>query len=355
MERVSRFSGKRIWFVCDPFLTDLPVISSLMAKLEKNNTLSVFQEVVPDPPVGKIIEGTAGFLRFKPNVIIAAGGGSAIDTAKAVLFFSRKASGHKIDQFLAIPTTSGTGSEVTSISVITDPEKKVKYPLADAALIPDEALLNAELVVSCPKSVTAYSGMDVLTHSLEALVATKATNCSDAFAEKSVQLVLANLLQCYEDGTNSEARASMHEASCMAGLAFENAGLGICHAISHQLGGHFHLPHGLVNAMLLPHVIAFNSGNATAGKKYAAVARMTGIAPMWCDDHAAVKYLIAEITNLADKLDCCRSLTAAGVLKEDSLAALKEIVENAEKDFTLTGNPIQPAKEEITALCLAII
>ncbi|MCO7124442.1 iron-containing alcohol dehydrogenase [Sporolactobacillus shoreicorticis] len=354
-QEIDHIHAERVWIGCDPFLVTNERVKEIIGNLERKNEVSVFSDIVPEPPLEKIASGIASVVGYKPTIILAIGGGSAIDTAKAVRFFAQKKFPLHIKTFYAMPTTSGTGSEVTGVAVVTDVQNKTKYPLTDDAIVPDVALLLPELVAGCPKSVTAFSGMDVLTHALEALVATQANAFSDALAEKAASLVFEYLPKCYEDGTNLASRSIMHEASCLAGVAFQNAGLGVSHAIAHQIGGQFHLPHGLVNSILLPHVVHYNATDSAAKSKYAVAARKLGIAAWNDDDAAAVRLLIQKIVSLSVKLNCSQSLTESGVSKEAIASGLGEIIENAQKDFTYQYNPIVPTKKDLVDLLLASV
>ena len=228
-----------------------------------------------------VTAGISVIMDFKPDAVIAFGGGSPIDAAKAIMYFASRQFDMKDCPFIAIPTTSGTGSEVSKFAVITDKDRGIKYPLIDDKLLPDYAVLDAELTQSVPQKVTADTGLDVLTHAIEAYVCNEANSFTDALAEKAVKLVYNNLLTAYREPGDLQARQAMHDASCMAGAAFSNAGLGLCHAMAHALGAQAHIPHGRANAILLPYVMSFNAGcetklTETAGR-YAELAELIGL------------------------------------------------------------------------------
>ncbi len=197
---------------------------------------------------------------FAPDTVIALGGGSAMDTAKAVCHLYAAMKQEQRPRLVAVPTTSGTGSEVTSFAVISDPEAQAKYPLKDPAMVPDVAFLDPVLTATVPSGITADTGMDVLTHGLEAYVSTQSGDFTDACAEKAGPYGMEVSEQAVADGSNMDARTHMHNASCLAGIAFNGASLGICHSLAHALGARFHIPHGRSNAILLPHVITYNAG-----------------------------------------------------------------------------------------------
>lgn len=353
----NELSGERIWLGCDPFLLKNQIVINLINKLRNNhNDVLVFDDIKPEPPIKNIILGIKSYVEFVPTKVIAIGGGSAIDTVKAVRFFSQKKySMLKRSYFYAIPTTSGTGSEVTSVSVISDPEKQLKYPIEDELLTPDVAVLCLDLVKSCPKKVIAYSGMDVLTHGLESLVAKEASFFSDALAEKTVELVFENLRECYES-KEDKYFYNMQLASCIGGCGFENAGLGISHAISHQIGSLFHIPHGLANSILLPYVMEFNMRNKNVEEKYGKIAKKIFTKQtLNMESNESAQFLALQVRRLAQRMNCPKSLTEFGVRSQDVADNLEKIVSNAEKDFTYPGNPIKPTKSDLVKIVLEIL
>lgn len=368
LQRLRNLSCERVFIVTDPFMVKSGTINRITDELSKAGAkFFIFSNIVPDPPIEVVVQGVELMSQFNPEVVIALGGGSAIDAAKAICCFNSKLGdkiGKEIDtsniKFIAIPTTSGTGSEVTSFSVITDKKKNVKYPLISDDLLPDEAILDAELVKTVPDFITADTGLDVLTHAIEAYVSTKANDFTDALAEKAIKLVFDNLLDAYKDGNNMEARMKLHNASCIAGVAFNNASLGLNHGMAHVLGAKFHIPHGRSNAIIMPYVIEYNAdlkGFSTtdysvAARRYAEIAKLLGLPSS--NVRQAVKSLIAAINKLMKDLNMPSSLSKAGISLEDFKKEVESMAEIAIEDRCTDTNPRVPKKEEITELFLRI-
>ena len=261
LARLKELPYRQVFLIADPFTVTGGLLNLVTAPLSAAGiSYTLYSDIVPDPPIDKVIGGVKAALLAKAPCMIAVGGGSAIDTAKAIRKFANQMDGDYLPHMIAIPTTSGTGSEVTAFSVITDPAENRKYPLASEDMIPDEAILDEELVKSVPAAITADTGMDVLTHAIEAYVSTQNNEFSGAFAEKAVEICGQFLIRSYNDNTDSHARRKMHIAACLAGLAFNSASLGLNHGMAHQLGANFHIPHGRANSILLPYIIEYNSG-----------------------------------------------------------------------------------------------
>ena len=265
-------------------------------------------------------------------------------------------------KLVAIPTTSGTGSEVTSFAVITDKKKNIKYPLADYELTPDIAIIDPDLVMSLPKKITADTGMDVLTHAIESYVSNMASDYTDGLAEKAIEIVFNYLPTAYEDGSNRLAREKMHNASCIAGMAFTNAFLGINHSLAHKLGGEFHIAHGRANAILLPYVIKYNSTKPTkfvsfpkyeyfiADEKYANIAKRLGLKSS--NTKEGVNSLINAIKDMNKKLDIPSNLKDEGINEKEFLEKLDMLAEKAFEDQCTTANPRLPLVAELKEILI---
>lgn len=380
MENISR-----AFIVTDKPMIELGYVEKILYYLRKRKDYvhsEVFSDVETDPSFDTIKRGVDSMNSFKPDVIIALGGGSAIDAAKGMWLYyehpdvdidalkakfmdirKRTYKSPKLGEkakMVAIPTTSGTGSEVTSFAVITDKEKNIKYPLADYELTPDVAIIDPDLTMTVPKKITADTGMDVLTHALEAYVSVMASDYTDALAIKAMELVFDYLKRAYDDGNDAVAREKMHNASCIAGMAFTNAFLGVNHSMAHKIGGEFHIPHGRANAILLPHTIKYNSEKPTkftsfpkyetfrADIKYAEVAQKLGFEADTVEE--GINSLINAINKLASNLDIKMSFKENGVEESEFLKKLDNIAENAFEDQCTTANPRMPRVEEIKEL-----
>ncbi|WP_195946498.1 1-propanol dehydrogenase PduQ [Paraclostridium bifermentans] len=360
LESLKDIKNKKIFIITDPFMIESKTIDKILINLEGNDC-DIFSEIVPDPPIETVVKGMERIKNYSPNIIIALGGGSAIDAAKAIMDFSKQIFKINEIEFIAIPTTSGTGSEVTSFSVITDAQKGTKYPLVSDDLIPNKAILDPELVKTVPNFITGDTGMDVLTHAIEAYVSTDSNDFSDALAEKAIKLVHEYLIDAYKDGSNLEAREKMHNASCMAGLAFNQASLGLNHGIAHIVGAKFHIPHGRTNSILLPYVIEYNANisgynNASysdTAKKYAQIAKMLGLESS--NVRLGVKNLVNEIKKMQKSMNMPMKLTDCKVNKVDVENLLPEIAQLALKDGCTKTNPRIPNDSGIIDILKQII
>ncbi|HHD2753575.1 TPA: 1-propanol dehydrogenase PduQ [Clostridium perfringens] len=352
LDYLKELKNKKVFIVTDPFMVKSGTIEKLTNNL-KESEVCVFSEIVPDPPIELVVSGIEMLKEFNPDVVIALGGGSAIDATKAIIDFSKKLVKLNEMKFIAIPTTSGTGSEVTSFSVITDNQKGVKYPLVSDELLPDIAILDPELVRTVPNFITADTGMDVLTHALEAYVSKNATDFSDALAEKAATLVFKYLLKAYKDGNDIEAREKMHNASCLAGLAFNEASLGVNHGIAHVLGGKFHVPHGRTNSILLPHIIEYNADItgynsrefSEAAEKYARIAKIVGL--QGSNTRGLVKNLINEIKKMQKTMNMPTTLRECKVDIDEVNRLEEEVAKLALKDACTETNPRIPDEKDI--------
>jgi len=321
----------------------------------------LFENVEPDPSVETVMKGAEMMREFEPDWIISMGGGSPIDAAKAMWVFYEypDTSFEEIIQpfsfpelrqkakFLAIPSTSGTATEVTAFSVITDYAKGIKYPLADYNITPDVAIVDPELAETMPEKLTAHTGMDALTHAIEAYVSTANSVFTDPLALKAIQMVFDYLPASYKGDKN--AREQMHYAQCLAGMAFTNALLGIVHSMAHKTGAAFstgHIPHGCANAMYLPFVIKYNAKTATA--RYADIARFVGLTGN--SDEELVQALCDKINEYNKVLNIPKTMQEFGVKEDEFLEKLPEIAKNAVGDACTGSNPRAITPEEMEKL-----
>lgn len=353
LDALARYKNRNIIIFTDPFLAENGMVNAVLEKLDGNNC-HVYSKIAPDPSIGQVGACYKFAQEHNADLFVAFGGGSAIDTAKAVIYVDCDMnSGVKRIDLVAIPTTAGTGSEVTDFSVISDTENGVKYPIVDKKMAPDLAILCAEFTVSVPPKVTASTGMDVITHLLEAYVSTAANVITDSVAEKGLVLAFDNLYKAYKDGADIVARENMLMASYLAGVAFNNAGLGITHSIAHGLGANFHISHGLANAMVLPHVIAFNScldvpfgmDKSVAAQRYAEVYTKIGYNSLGV--RLSVMNMIKKINEMLRQMKVPTTLVECGVTREAFEKAKPIIIKSALADICTTCNPRVPVAKDI--------
>ena len=356
LQQLSHYKNEHILVVADPFLKTSGTLDAILANFDDSNDIVVFTDIVPDPPIETVVAGIKSAGDKPISIVLSIGGGSAIDASKAMYYFAKKQGAFSEAILIAIPTTSGTGSEVTSFSVITDAERGTKYPLVTKEILPDVAILDADLVMSLPSNITADTGMDVLTHAIEAYVSTEATDFSDALAEKAIKLVFEYLPKAYKNGQDVEAREKMHAASTLAGMAFNTAYLGINHSLAHAAGAKFHVPHGRLNSILMPHVIQYNAGidlnnrgrqaaDKTVASRYQDIAKLLGCSAS--SPVSGVRQLVEAIKKLQRKLEMPTSLREYGV-KADVFDQYKvEISEAALHDGCTPTNPRVPTAEEL--------
>ena len=379
---LRHIDAERVMLVCDPGMVQFGYADLVKRQLELNRhrpAVDVFSDVEPNPSTNTVYKGLERFVDFQPDVIIALGGGSAMDAAKAmwmffehpdVSFFGAKQKfldirkrTYKIPYaqkttFICIPTTSGTGSEVTSFAVITDSETHIKYPLADYALTPDIAIVDPALVMSVPASVTADTGMDVLTHAIESYVSVMASDYTRGLSLQAIKLVFENLEHSYRFG-DEESREKMHNASTMAGMAFANAFLGINHSLAHKIGPMFDIPHGRTNAILMPHVIRYNGRDPQkhamfpkydyfrADKDYADIARFMGWGTDKQSDAELVEVLAQKVYELGVAVGIDMNWKGQGVTKKLLQDTAYTLAEHAYEDQCTTANPKEPLISEL--------
>lgn len=355
IEQVGNHDFKQVCIVTDEGMVKFGLLKMLTDILDKHNIkYHVFSDVEPDPSTEIVEKGLTHILMEKPDALIALGGGSAIDSAKAIIYYCYNFKKMFFEEdyikkpyFIAMPTTAGTGSEVTEYAVITDKKNNTKIPLTDILMMPDAAILEPKLIESVPPGATAATGMDVLTHAVEAYVSTNNNPFSRCYAAKAAELVFKSLYECYVNGTNLEAKASMQIASCMAGIAFNSAGLGITHSIAHAVGAQWHLPHGLANAIGLPYVVRFNGQCGRAQHLYNRLLSAIGIPNVSGD---AAEILFNSIITLCKEINIPTSLKEQGVDEADFKASKDIIIGKAMKDVCTETNPIAPTREQFSEL-----
>ena len=381
------YNKKKAFVVTDSFLYNNGYTKAITDKLDEMGiTHTTFFNVAPDPTLACATEGAEAMRAFNPDVIIAIGGGSAMDAGKIMWVLYEHPEVNFLDlamrfidirkrvytfpkmgdkaTFIAIPTSAGTGSEVTPFAVITDEKTGVKYPLADYELMPNIAIVDPDMMMNAPKGLTAASGIDAVTHALEAYASMMATDYTDGIALRSLKMVFEYLPRAYDDGPNDPiAREKMGNAACMAGMAFANAFLGVCHSMAHKLGAFHHLPHGVANALMIDEVIRFNASEVPTKMgtfpqydhphtlaRYAEVADYLGIAGK--DDAEKVENLIAEIDKLKERVGIKRYIKDYGIDEKTFLNSLDDMVEQAFDDQCTGANPRYPLMSEIKQMYL---
>ena len=347
----------------DPFMVKSGVADMIAKKLSGCSSVQIFGEVRPDPPIELIAQGLDFLVKANADIVVALGGGSSIDAAKAVILMAKRTGKKQNIRLIAVPTTSGTGSEVTQFAVITDKEAGVKYPLVDAQLQPDVAILAPELVKTAPPSITADTGFDAITHALEAYISTASNDFSDALAEKALEMAFEYLPRAVKNGDDLEARDKMHKASCLAGMSFNIVSLGINHGIAHALGAKFHIPHGRANALLLPHVMRYNADlpetfsvdadYTRAAKKLSKIAQRLGIRST--NTRVAVIGLCDKIASMERECGVPSTLKEAGVTREEYEAQKEAIIQSALNDACTATNPRKTDHDEVESIlrCVA--
>ncbi|MCG1927203.1 bifunctional acetaldehyde-CoA/alcohol dehydrogenase [Staphylococcus epidermidis] len=374
---------ERVMIVCDPGMVNIgytDIVEQVLRRRENQPQIKVFNEVEPNPSTHTVYKGLEMFINFQPDTIIALGGGSAMDAAKAIwMFFEHpetsffgakqkfldirkrtyKITKPKNAKFICIPTTSGTGSEVTPFAVITDSETHVKYPLADYALTPDIAIVDPQFVLSVPKDVAADTGMDVLTHAIESYVSVMASDYTRGLSLQAIKLTFDYLKSSVQEN-DKHSREKMHNASTMAGMAFANAFLGISHSIAHKIGGEYGIPHGRTNAILLPHVIRYNAKDPQkhalfpkydffrADTNYADIAKFLGLKGNTTEE------LVDALANAVYDLGCSvgidMNLKSQGVTEELLHSTIDRMAELAFEDQCTTANPKEPLISELKGI-----
>lgn len=388
LEELHEMGKKKVFIVTDSVLFELGYTDKVTEVLERFGiSYKIFSEVEPDPTLKCAKAGAKAMLDFNPDVVLALGGGSAMDAAKimwvmyehpevrfedlAMRFMDIRKRVYRFPKMgekammVAVATSAGTGSEVTPFAVITDERSGIKYPLADYELTPDMAIVDAELMMTSPKGLTACAGIDVLVHAIEAYVSIMASEYTNGLALEAIRLVFKYLPQAYSEGTtNVKAREKMAHASCMAGMAFSNAFLGICHSMAHKLGAFHHLPHGMANSLLINKVIKFNASDAptkqaafaqykypNAAWRFARIADYLGLGGK--NEAEKVELLTKAIEELQRKINMPMTIKDAGVTEEKFYASLDEMVEQAFDDQCTSANPRYPLMSELKELYIS--
>lgn len=334
-EIIKKVPCKKYFFMADPMMVKIGVSKKIEEALQKNGAeYSVFSEIEVNPSLNSIKKALELVIQHSPEKIIALGGGSTLDSAKAVSYFMSK-TGVRIP-IIAIPTTCGTGSEVTSYAVITDTDNNIKIPITDEKMVPEVAVLDPEFTATLPKSVVADGGIDALTHAIESYVATGANIYTQIYSLYAIKSVFKNILKMYKDISNRDIRVEMGKASCIAGFAFEKAGLGINHSLAHNIGGKFHKAHGRINGIILPYVIRFNSSDEKTAKRYCEIAKELKLPASTIEEGARSLAIAVEILN--QELGIQKSLRELGIDEAEYRKVIPEMAKGAFEDICTSGN-----------------
>ena len=356
IKELNDLHAKKVLLITDPGLVQAGVAQQVVEMLKQAAVeVEIFDAVEPDPSIQVATKAAEMAKNVKANVLIALGGGSAIDTAKSAAllvtnggYLKDYAGVNKVVKpilpLIAVPTTAGTGSEVTIFAVMSDPEKQEKFTISGALIAPAVAVLDPLLTLKLPPSVTAFTGMDALTHAIEAFTSSIAQPATDALALSAIKLVLKHLPVAVGRGDNIKARDGMLQASLLAGIAFNNAFLGLAHAIASPLGGHFHVPHGLANAVMLPYVMEYNL--PTAVRRYAEIGRALGLQAVGDTPRAVAEKTVAAITQLARDINIPEKLSNIGAKEE----LLPLVARDALKSIQLKFNVRNASEKEILVL-----
>lgn len=352
LDRLKDVNDKKVLLVCDQFIKESGMADEVASHLDSCQVF-IYDKVTPDPSTEVIADGLRFLYSCRPEVMIGLGGGSPIDAAKAIRDLAFRTGYTDVEECFAIPTTSGTGSEVTKYSVVSDKQARVKYPLVSDSLQPMIAILAPELVKSVPPSVTADTGMDALAHALEAYVSLNSTDFTDALAEKAITLLFKFLPDAYKDGDDMLAREKVHNAACLAGMAFNAAGLGVCHSLAHAIGSKFHFPHGRCNGILLPYAIRFNSEadhetEPVMARKYQRIAKLIGL-PFY-NPQIGVNGLIRQIQSLNKTFGIPATFKGMGIEPDVAMSVKPEMIKDAMNDLCTSTNPREVTKENLGRL-----
>jgi 1-propanol dehydrogenase len=353
IQKLADFGYSKVCIVTDKDMVKFGLLDKITEVLDGAGIkYHVFDDVKPNPTTDIVEKGVAHMLTERPQALIALGGGSSIDTAKGIIYYTNNFKQIFLDpqyvvrpHFVAIPTTAGTGSEVTDYAVLTDVDTGTKIPLTESMMMPDTAILEPRLIESVPAGATAATGMDVLTHAVEAYVSTGNNPFSRCYASKAAELVFKSLKACYDEGHDLENKASMQIASTMAGIAFNSAGLGMAHAIAHTIGAQYHMPHGMACAIALPYVISYNGIDDRAEHLYERLLHAMGRRKD--EGRTAAATLVRMVVTLMKsmKMPLCLDESRSDTSDYDQVRST--LIKKAMADATLKTNPVQPSAEDM--------